>query len=81
MTHEPQQTPITNEQFDLVSALYHLMEGSQTYGTYIKDAEQANDQEVVQCLRDMKQQSEKDIEKLRGLVAQRLSKSGQPSQM
>ena len=72
MSQEPQQTPVANEQFDLVSALYHLMDGAQTYGAYIRDAEQAKDQEAAQCFRDMKQQSEKDIEKLRGLVVKRL---------
>lgn len=75
MSQQPQQTPISNEQFDLVSALYHLMDGAQTYGTYIRDAEQANDQEVAQCFRDMKQQSEQDIEKLRGLVVKRIGRS------
>lgn len=72
MSQEPQQTPMSNEKFDLVSALYHLMDGAQTYGAYIKDAKQANDQEAAQCFSEMKQQTEKDIERLRGLVVKRL---------
>ncbi len=37
VTHTP------NPQYDLVSVLYHALEGAQTYDIYIKDAEQGGD--------------------------------------
>lgn len=39
------QTP--NPQYDLASVLYHALKGAQTNDTYIKDAEQAGDQELA----------------------------------
>jgi hypothetical protein len=48
MPTEPQQASIDNQCFDVVSVLYHTLQGSQTLASYIEDARQAGNQELKQ---------------------------------
>ena len=56
MVAEPQMTVATNEYYDVVSVLYHALQGAQTYSCYIKDAEQSGNQELAQFFRRVQQE-------------------------
>ena len=43
--------------YNLVSILYHALQGAETYDQYIQDAEQGGDQELAQFFRDVKQEN------------------------
>jgi hypothetical protein len=47
-THEQSRTGTSNQYYNLVSILYHSLQGAQTYDSYIKDAEQSGDSELAQ---------------------------------
>ena len=52
MAGEEQQTGTRDEHYNLISALYHLLEGASTCEQYIRDAEESGDQELAQFFRD-----------------------------
>lgn len=68
-----QQTSIANEQYDLISALYHSLEGAQTYATYVKDAEQCGDQELAQFFRKAQQEEDSRAQQAKQLLSRRMS--------
>lgn len=53
---ETQRTSVPNETFNLISIIYHALEGAQTYDKYIQDAGQ--DEQLVSFLQKVKQQDD-----------------------
>jgi hypothetical protein len=49
-----ESTGTRDETFNLISVLYHALQGAETYQQYIQDAEQRGDQELVQFFRDVR---------------------------
>jgi hypothetical protein len=49
---DEQPTGTRDETYNLVSVLYHALQGAQTTMQYVQDAEQEGDQELVQFFRD-----------------------------
>src|SRR5919199_6369174 len=47
-----QATGTRDTTYALVSVLYHALQGAETLGQYLRDAEAAGDQELAQFLRD-----------------------------
>ena len=47
-----QATGARDETYDLVSVLYHALQGTQTAMQYVQDAEQEGDQELAQFFRE-----------------------------
>ena len=43
--------------YNLVSILYHALQGAETYDQYISDAEQNNDKDLAQFFRDTKEET------------------------
>jgi hypothetical protein len=72
MTTEAPHTGTTDEHYDLVSALYHALQGADTCVTYVQDAEQAGDQELVQFFREAQGTYRQLAERGKGLLRQRL---------
>jgi hypothetical protein len=72
-TNSDRITGTPNEHYDLVSILYHALEGATTYDTYIRDAEQCGDEELRQFFQEVKEQSIKLAERAKELLARRLS--------
>jgi hypothetical protein len=52
-TAAAQPTGTRDETYDLVSVLYHALQGAETSLQYLQDAEQAGDQELGQFFRDV----------------------------
>lgn len=76
MPTEPQQTSIDNQCYDVVSVLYHLSQGSQTLASYIEDARQGGNQELVQFFQELKQQQDRWAERAKQVLAKLTIPSG-----
>lgn len=68
-----QQTGTPDENYNLISALYHLLKGASNGEQYIRDAQQAGDQELVQFFKDW-QDGQRDLaERAKNLLGSRLT--------
>jgi len=68
-------TGTRDETYDLVSILYHALQGAETYDQYISDAEQRGDDDLVRFFRDTKEEERRRAERAKQLLTQRLSRS------
>jgi len=58
--------------YNLVSVIYHSLQGAETYDQYISDAEGSGDQELTQFLRDARDQCVRCAEEGKQLLARRI---------
>ena len=65
--------------YNLISVMYHTLQGCQTYEQYAQDAEQAGQQEVAQFFRDTGREFERCAERGQKLLSQCLQQ-GQTGQ-
>ncbi len=77
---QSQQTNTSNPQYDLVSILYHSLEGGQTCSSYVRDAEQEGDQELAQFFRQVQQEENNRAEKAKQLLGNRIAQKQQRMQ-
>lgn len=47
---------IENEKYNLISVVYHLLQGAETTGKYIKDAEKIDDEVLLKYFKDVQDQ-------------------------
>jgi hypothetical protein len=67
-----QVTGTKDENYDVISVLYHCLQAASEVGQYIQDAEQSGDRELVDFFRDY-QESQKDLaERAKNLLGARL---------
>jgi hypothetical protein len=67
--------PITgahDEQYDLISVLYHATQGAWNYDHYIKDAEDQGDQELADFIRDVRDKNAEVAKRAKELLRSRL---------
>ena len=50
-------TGTNNEQYDLISVVYHTLEGAVTYEQYVEDAKAAGDSELASFFEELKKTS------------------------
>ena len=62
----------TDPIFNLVSILYHALEGGTTYNHYIQDAQQQGDQELAQFFQQTQQEEQRRAQRAQQLLSQRL---------
>ena len=62
------QTPDTT--YNLISVMYHTLQGYQTYEQYAQDAEQAGQQDVAQFFRDTGREFKRCAQRGQQLLAQ-----------
>lgn len=72
MATNEQITGTRDEHYNLVSVLYHTLQGADTYEQYIRDAEQAGDRELAQFLREVQTEDTRRAERAKALLRQRL---------
>ncbi|HBB30552.1 MAG TPA: hypothetical protein DDZ80_14540 [Cyanobacteria bacterium UBA8803] len=73
MTNSTAQiTGTENEQYNLISVLYHLLNGATTYNKYIQDAEQSGDRELAEFFREIQQQSTQCADRAKELLTRRM---------
>jgi hypothetical protein len=61
--------------YNLVSVLYHALQGAETYDQYISDAEQRGDQDLAQFFRKAKEEDRQRADQAKQLLASRLGRS------
>lgn len=66
-------TGTNNEQYDLISVIYHVLESAVTYEQYIEDAKAANDNELAAFFEELKQNHCQTAEKAKQLLKHRLN--------
>ena len=67
-----QNTGTRDEIYNVISILYHALQGAETYQQYVQDAEQRNDQELTQFFRDVQEEEKRRAERAKQLLAKRL---------
>jgi hypothetical protein len=72
MAMDERTTGTRDEHYDVVSVLYHALQGAETCTTYLRDAEQAGDQELVQFFREVQETYRQLADRGKGLLRQRL---------
>ena len=72
MAGEEQQTGTRDEHYNLISVLYHLLEGAATSEQYIQDAQEAGDQELAQFFKDWQDEQRNFSERAKNLLGSRM---------
>ena len=60
--------------YDLISVIYHALQGAEAYHTYLRDAEQAGDGELAEFFRDSQQKQEELAARAKDLLGARMGK-------
>jgi rubrerythrin len=61
--------------YNLLSVIYHALQGAETYEQYINDAEGQGDPELAQFFRDVRDENTKRAERGKQLLARQLNRS------
>jgi hypothetical protein len=69
------QTGETDENYNLVSVLYHALQGAETLSRYIRDAQQADDEELVSFFEETKEAYVERASEAKQLLAARLAEA------
>ncbi|MGK4007177.1 hypothetical protein WMF31_31435 [Sorangium sp. So ce1036] len=64
---------IPDKDYNLVSVLYHALQGAETYARYIQDAKQQGDDELASFFSEVRQEDLRLAERAKLLLGQRLS--------
>ncbi len=67
---EATQTP--DPIYNLVSVLYHALEGGQVYDQYIRDAEREGDDELAEFFRDVQREDQQRSQRAQGLLQRKI---------
>jgi len=67
-------TGTSNPTYNLISVLYHALQGAETYQKYASDA--GSDQDLANFFREVQQQEQQRADRAKQLLAQRLQQSG-----
>jgi rubrerythrin len=62
--------------YNLVSVLYHTLQGAETAVQYISDAEESGDEELARFFREVQEEDRRRAERAKTLLGQRLSQGG-----
>lgn len=72
MTNGQELTGTRDEHYNLVSVLYHALQAGETYERYIRDAQQANDEELAEFFRGCQSEDRKRADRAKQLLDKRL---------
>jgi hypothetical protein len=67
-----QKTGTSNRAYDLVSVLYHALQGAETYDRYVADAEANGDAELAAFFRDVQDKDRVIADRAKRLLHERL---------
>lgn len=76
MATDERTTGTKDEHYDVVSVLYHVLQGAETCTTYLRDAERAGDQELVQFFHEIQGTYRHLADRSKALLRQRLGVQG-----
>ena len=60
--------------YDLVSIIYHALQGAETYGMYIADAEEVGDADLAKFFKEVQDDERQRADRAKKLLAGRLGK-------
>jgi hypothetical protein len=66
------KTGTSNAVYDIISVIYHALQGAETYDRYIADAEQRGDDELAAFFREVQAQNSELANRAKGLLGDRL---------
>jgi hypothetical protein len=72
MATNEHMTGTRDEHYNLISVLYHVLQGAETCATYLQDAERAGDQDLVQLFREVQGTYRQLADRSKALLQQRL---------
>jgi hypothetical protein len=72
MTDDKRITGTRDEHYDLLSVLYHLLQGAETSQRYIEDAAEAGDGELAQYFREVQAEYRQLAQQGKQMLTQRL---------
>ena len=72
MTDDKRITGTKDEHYDLLSVLYHALQGAETCQPYIQDADEAGDGELAQYFREVQAQYRELAQRGKRLLTQRM---------
>jgi hypothetical protein len=72
MTDDKRITGTKDEHYDLLSVLYHALQGAETCQSYIQDADEAGDAELAQYFREVQGQYRELAQRGKRLLSQRM---------
>ena len=75
MSQSTGKTGTKDDIFDLVSVLYHCLDGAKACDEYIHDAQQTGDNESVKFFQDCKQQNIQLADRCKQILSSRMSSS------
>jgi hypothetical protein len=61
-----------DEVYGLVSVLYHALQGAETYGKYVEDAQKGDDPELLEFFKECQQEENERAQRAKRLLATRL---------
>jgi hypothetical protein len=67
-----QKTGMPNPVYDIVSVMYHALQGAETYDRYVTDARQRGDGELADFFRDVQEHNRDDARRAKALLQGRL---------
>ena len=62
--------------YNLISVIYHALQGAETYQMYEQDAQEEGDQEAASVFREAQQSSRQLADRAKTMLSQRLSQGG-----
>jgi hypothetical protein len=65
-------TPTSDRNYDVISVMYHLLQGSDTLDQYRADAENSNDDELAAFFQEVQENNRQLAEKAQTLLKKRL---------
>jgi len=65
-------TGMRDEHYDIISTLYHALQGAETTTQYINDAEQEGDSEAIDFFKEVQDHNRQIAERAKRLLAQRV---------
>lgn len=68
------ETGTKDATYDLVSILYHALQGAEVYGKYKQDAEQAGDKDLGTFFGDIQEEEKQRANRAKDLLKSRLDK-------
>jgi rubrerythrin len=75
MAQASKATGTADPTYDVISILYHALQGAETYTKYAQDAERAGDRELAQFFREVQQQETQCADRAKQLLARRLQRA------
>jgi rubrerythrin len=73
MTSGDRVTGVRDEHYNLVSILYHALQGAETYDSYISDAEGGGDQELAHFFREVQEEERQRAARAKELLRRKLT--------